>query len=77
MDDYESMDSFFRGFMVDQRGEANEDTNSAKDRNSASVSKKELFSGTKPGTNGLRNPVNGGGHGVDAGNDAVQGTGGV
>lgn len=70
MDDYESMDSFFRGFMVDQRTRGG-----AKPAIADSAGKKDLYAGTLPGTNGLRAAVNG--QGMAAGNDAVQGAGGV
>lgn len=72
MDDYNSMNSFFQGFMVDQRARGN-----AKPAVANGVSKKGLFAGTLAGTNGLRIDVHGdgGGETVSAGNDAAQGVG--
>ena len=48
MDDYESMDNFFRGFMREQKpGNTGGITNGV-------GSKKQLYANTRPLTNGLR-----------------------
>ncbi|KAK5947616.1 hypothetical protein PMZ80_001769 [Knufia obscura] len=69
MDDYKSMDSFFRGFMVDQRTKGGAKTAIAEG------SKKGLFAGTTAGTNGLRGAANG--VEMTAGDGATQGAGGM
>lgn len=66
-DDYDSMDSFFKGFMVDQRAKKG-----AREEMVNGESKKSLYSSTLKGTNGLRSSL----HEV-AGGDAVKGTGGA
>ena len=71
-DDYDSMDSFFKGFMVDQRGRGHGEeavANAVK----GGASKKDRYSGTQSGTNGLRSSPSA----VQAGDDAIQGVGGV
>lgn len=69
MDDYESMDSFFRGFMIDQRTKGGAKTAVA------NGSKKSLYAGTTAGTNDLRAAAKEGG--MTAGDGAVQGVGGM
>lgn len=69
MDDYKSMDSFFKGFMVDQRTKGGAKTAIAEG------SKKGLFAGTTAGTNGLRGAANG--VEMTAGDGATQGAGGM
>jgi len=77
MDDYASMESFFRGFMVDQRGREGAKATAAVGASSDNSSKRELFAGTRPGTNGLRGAVSEVRGAANAGDDAVQGAGGV
>jgi len=74
MDDYESMNSFFQGFMVDQRQRVGQD---AKPPVVNGTSEKELFARTQAGTNGLRVAVDGAGdrEAMTAGDDAAQGVG--
>jgi len=74
MDDYASMESFFKGFMVDQRDRGGAKPSVA---NVANSSKRELFAGTRAGTNGLRGAANEVRDAVKSGDDAVQGAGGV
>ncbi|KAK5089028.1 hypothetical protein LTR05_003252 [Lithohypha guttulata] len=72
MDDYESMDRFFKGFMIDQRtrqGAKEVVANSKKPGNS-----KDMYAGTLAGTNGLRTTINGD---TKAGDAAVEGTAGM
>lgn len=75
MDDYESMESFFKGFMVDQRtrdGAKDAVANNVANGQEKEVeeSRKALYSGTLAGTNGLRNDA----PAIDAGDEAVKGT---
>lgn len=63
-DDFDSMNTFFRGFMVDQSKEGG----AIKQINGES--KKSLYAGTKAGTNGLMLDI-------QPGDDAVQGVGGM
>lgn len=74
MDDYESMDSFFQGFMVDQRQRIGGDAELAV---ANGASKKELFTGTQAGTNGLRVGTNSAGDhdAMTAGDNAARGVG--
>ena len=73
MDDFDSMDRFFKGFMIDQRTRKG-----AKEvvRNGEKPSKKTRYAGTAAGTNGLRSKTNGD---VDivASDEAVKGTAGM
>lgn len=50
MDDYTSIDAFFRGFMLNQR----KDTMRTSAAAAVVSSLKETYSGTRAGTNGLR-----------------------
>lgn len=73
MDDFDSMNKFFRGFMIDQRGKQG---SKPKIANGTPPSKKSDYTGTVAGTNGLRASSNGG-IDIKAGDEAVKGTAGV
>lgn len=75
MDDYESMNQFFNGFMVDQRTRSGEKTAVANGSPPKQTSVKEQYSGTLAGTNGLRTSMDG--ETKVAGDEAVAGVGGV
>lgn len=77
MDDYESMASFFEGFMVDQRSKGASGSNGEQKAQQNGVSRKAQYSGTLPGTNGLRASKETEQRAMKAGDDAVQGVGGV
>lgn len=71
MDDYDSMERFFRGFMVDQTQK--QGATQAIAVEGQKTSKKSLYEGTLAGTNGLRSETNG----IKAGDEAVKGTAGM
>lgn len=75
MDDYDSMNQFFSGFMVDQRTRSGAKALVANGNPPKQASRKEQYSGTLAGTNGLR--TNATSETKTAGDEAVAGVGGV